>query len=256
MRGLSLACVVVVAAGAVLSGPAAEAQLIQDDFDAYTVGTSPPAPWWYWGTSGTFLVDDTTPYGGTGSSLEIDRVAFDYQPFTIGRGLIPPLEGQGEMSYFFRLTGSGDRETLCVFGHNYANNAVAWWVTHGGWFGNAVATYSETQGWTHVKDVVNDTWYGVRLDIDVSTHSYDITVWEAADPSNTTTVTGLDFRNLLLADPVDDIQIGDFYDSFSDSRSAYLDDLRLVGPGIFSDGFESGNTGAWLGGESPEFLEE
>ena len=44
---------------------------------------------------------------------------------------------------------------------------------------------------------------------------------------------------------VDDIQMGDFYDSFSDERTAYLDDLRLVGPGIFVGDFETGSTDAW-----------
>jgi hypothetical protein len=236
---------VVIAAGGLFCGGTAEAQLIDENFDAYPAGVSPPAPWWYWGTSGTILVDDTVYHGGAGCSLEFNRVAFDYQPFTIGQSLSPPLEGQGEMSYFFRLGGGSDREVLCVFGHNYANNAVAWWVTHGGWFGNAVATYSDSQGWTHVMDVSSDTWYGVHLDIDVDAQSYDITVWEEANPTNTATETNLDFRNLGLADPIDDIQMGDFFDSFSDTRTAHLDDLLLIGPRIFVDGFESGDTAAW-----------
>lgn len=75
--------------------------------------------------------------------------------------------------------------------------------------------------------------------------SYDITVWEDANPTNTTTVTGLDFRDLPLADPIDDIQLGDFYNSYSDLRLAHVDDLRLVGPRVFADDFETGNTGAW-----------
>jgi len=248
MRRLNLVCVVGVAAAVWLGGVTAEAQLIDVDFDGYRAGTSPPAPWWYWGDSGSILVDDIIYHGGAGNSLAFRRTSYDYQPFTIVRELTPPLEGQGEMTYHFLLSGGSLREVLCVFGHNYANNAVAWWVTHGGWFGDAVATYSETQGWTHVMDVAINTWYGVRLDIDVEAHSYDITVWEDADPANTATVTGVDFRNLLLADPVDDIQMGDFYNGSSDLRLAYLDDLRLVGPGVFVDDFESGDTSAWSGG--------
>jgi hypothetical protein len=98
-------------------------------------------------------------------------------------------------------------------------------------------------------DVVNDTWYGVRLEIDVDTHSYDITVWEEGNLTNTATETDVDFRNLLLADPVDDIQMGDFYASFSDPRNAHLDDLRLVGPRVFADDFETGDTGGWSSGK-------
>ena len=101
-------------------------------------------------------------------------------------------------------------------------------------------------------DVVNETWYGVRLDIDVDAHSYDITVWEDGNPTNTAIVTNLDFRDLLLADPVDDIQMGDFYASSSDLRTAHVDDLRLIGPRIFADDFENGNTGAWSGGKGSQ----
>jgi hypothetical protein len=248
MSRSGIVCVAVVVTAVWVWGVPAQAQLVVDDFDDYPAGLSPPAPWWYWGTSGTILVDDTVYHGTGGSSIEFNRVMFDYQPFTIGQAVMPPLEGQGEMTYSFRLGGGSDREVLCVFGHNYDNNAVAWWVTHGGWFGNAVATYSNSQGWTHVMDVVDDTWYSVRLDIDVDTHSYDITVWEDDDPTNTATVTGLDFRDLAAADPIDDIQMGDFYDSFSITRTAYLDDVRLIGPRIFADDFEAGNTGAWSNG--------
>lgn len=245
MQRFSLGCVGIALAISLVGAVPAEAQLIVESFDSHTTGSPPPSPWWYWGTSGTILVDDTVYHGVSGKSAEFNRVSFDYQPFTAGRYLDPPLEGQGEMSYAFRLGGGSDREVLCVFGHNIDNNAVAWWVTHGGWFGNAVATYSETQGWTHVMDVSSDIWYGVHLDIDVDSHSYDITVWEEANSTNTATVMDVDFRNLLLANPVDDIQVGDFYASFSDSRTAHLDDLRLVGPRVFVDDFESGDTGAW-----------
>jgi hypothetical protein len=223
----------------------AEAQLIEEDFDAYPAGAWPPAPWWYWGTSGTIWVDGTNPHGGSGHSLQFDRAFFDYQAFAVGQTLSPSLVGQAVLTYFFTLTGNTDREVFSVFGRNIDNNAVAWWVTHGGYFGNAVATYSETQGWTHVMDVVNDTWYGVRLEIDVTTHSFDITVWEETNPTNTSTVTGVDFRNLLLADPVDEIQIGDFSQTYSDTRLGYLDDLLFVGPGVFHDDFESGDISAW-----------
>ena len=246
MQRFNVACAVVVAIGMSMGGGlTAEAQLIDEDFDGYVAGTSPPSPWWYWGNSGTILIDDTIYHGGSGSSLEFRRMAYDNQPFTIGQSLTPPLEGQGEMTYFFRLSGGSDREVLCVFGHNFANNAVAWWVTHGGWFGDAVATYSNSQGWTHIMNVAIETWYGVRLDIDVDSQSYDITVWENAAPTNTTTVTGLDFRDLPLADPIDDIQLGDFYASYSDLRLAYVDNLRLVGSRVFADDFETGNTGVW-----------
>lgn len=246
MRRFNVACAVVVAIGMSMGGGVpAGAQLIDEDFDGYVAGTSPPPPWWYWGSSGTILVDDTVYFGGAGNSLEFNRVAFDYQPFATGQTLNPSLVGQGELTYHFLLSGGSTREVLCVFGRNVASNAVAWWVTHGGWFGNAVATYSNSQGWTHVMDVADNTWYGVRVDIDVDAHSYDITVWEDANPGNTATVTGVDFRDLSQADPVDEIQLGDFYNSSSDLRLAHVDDLRLVGPRVFADDFETGNTGAW-----------
>ena len=247
MKRINTPSVLFIIAVALLVTAVVEAQLIEENFDSYATNSQLPSPWFYWGSSGTILINDTTYLGTSGKSLECDRMYFDYQPFTVGHGLTPPLEGQGEMTYYFRLTGGSDREVFSVFGHNYQNNAVAWWVTHGGWFGNAVGTYSEDQEWTHIMDVSNDTWYGVHLVIDVDTHTYDITVWEDTNPANTNTVPDLDFRNGLLADPIDDIQIGDFSQTSIDQRIGYLDDLRLVGPRIFLDDFESGDPGAWSG---------
>jgi len=229
-----------------LGGSGAQAQLIEENFDAYATGAPPPSPWWNWGDSGTKLIDETVFNGASGKSVELRRTAFDLQAFAIGR-TFAPVEGEVDLTYFFRLTGGSTREALCVFGRDSADNMIAWWVAHGGQFGNAVATYSDIEGWTHVMDISSDAWYGVHLDIDTAASTYDITVWEQDNPTNTATVTDRTFRNSPLADAVDEIQLGDFYASFSDLRSAYVDDLRLVGPVVFRDGFESGDTAEWSG---------
>lgn len=246
MRGSSLLIAGLVAVIFGLGGAAAHAQLIDEDFDAYATGLTPPWPWWNWGTSGTMLIDETVYNGDSGKSVELHRIAFDHQAFAIGQ-TFAPLEGQVDLSYFFRLSSGSDREALCVFGRDSADNAIAWWVAHGGQFGNAVATYSEIEGWTHVMDISSDTWYGVHLEIDTAACTYDITVWQEDNPATTATVTDRTFRNFTLADAVDEIQLGDFYASYSDLRSAYVDDLRLVGPIVFRDGFESGDTAGWSG---------
>jgi hypothetical protein len=229
-----------------LGASGAHAQLIDESFDAYATGSPPPSPWWNWGTSGTKHIDETVFNGASGKSVELHRTAFDHQAFAIGR-TIAPLEGEVDLTYFFRLTGGSTREALCVFGRDSSDNMIAWWVTHGGQFGNAVATYSDIQGWTHIMDISSDAWYGVLLDIDTAAATYDITVWEQDNPTNTATVTDRTFRNSPLANAVDEIQLGDFYASYSDLRSAYVDDLRLVGPVVFRDGFESGDTAEWSG---------
>ena len=227
-----------------LAAGAARAQLIDESFDLYATGSPPPSPWWNWGTSGTKLVDETVYNGGAGKSVELRRTAFDHQAFAIGQ-TFAPLEGQVDLTYFFRLSSGSDREALCVFGRDSSDNTIAWWVAHGGQFGNAVATYSDIEGWTHVMDITGDAWYGVHLEIDTAACTYDITVWEADNPATTATVTDRTFRNFTLADAVDEIQLGDFYASYSDLRSAYVDDLRLVGPVVFRDDFESGDTAGW-----------
>jgi hypothetical protein len=59
-------------------------------------------------------------------------------------------------------------------------------------------------------------------------------------------VTDLAFRNGSAADAIDEIQIGDFHPGYvGEEKYAFLDDLRLVGPVLFRDDFENGNSGAW-----------
>ena len=242
MTSLNRLAVVAVTLTIMVSG--AQAQLVSDDFDAYAAGSPPPSPWWNWGTSGTMLVDDTVFWGPSGKSVQLNRVLFDHQAFAFGQ-TFPPLIGETDLTYHFMLAGGSDREALCVFGRDASDNTVAWWVSHGGFFGNAVATYSDSQSWTWVMDIASDTWYGVHLLIDPIAYTYDITVWQDDNPTNTATVTGLAFRNGASADVITELQIGDFYDSFSDVRPAYLDEVLLIGPYVFADGFETGHTGAW-----------
>ncbi|MGD8440942.1 MAG: hypothetical protein PVG53_10425, partial [Holophagae bacterium] len=180
----------VIAVVVALAVPGAEAQLVYDDFDAYATGAPPPSPWWNWGTSGTMLVDDTVFWGPSGKSVQINRVLFDHQAFAIGQ-TFPPLVGDTDLTYHFMLAGGSDREALCVFGRDASDNTVAWWVSHGGQFGNAVATYSDSQGWTWIMDIASDTWYGVHLLIDPVSSTYDVTVWQDDNPATTATATDL-----------------------------------------------------------------
>jgi hypothetical protein len=150
-----------------------------------------------------------------------------------------------ELTYYF-LAGPADYEVFTAFAQDSSSNQVAWWVTVGGEFGSAVATYSDSEGWTKVMDVTVDTWYGVRIAADPSTHSYDLSVWEDANPANTTTVTGIDFRNGATAGIIDQFQFGNFNPSWIGYASyAFIDDVLFVGPQIFQDGFDSGDTGSW-----------
>jgi hypothetical protein len=221
-----------------------EAQLVDEDFDSHTTGAPPASPWWTWGTSGTVLVDDSVFSGSSGKSVQLNRVLFNYQDFAFGRDFAPII-GETELTYHFRLASGSDREALCVFGHDSTNLTVGWWISHGGQFGNAVATFSDSQQWTWVMDISGDTWYGVHLLIHPSSHSYDITVWQDDNPANTATVTGIDFRHGALADTIDQIQAGDFYKSYSDIRPAWIDEILLIGPFVFADAFETGTTDNW-----------
>jgi hypothetical protein len=248
MRGFKAACVVVFL---VLAVSVADAQLIVEDLDSQATASPPAWLWWNNGTSGTILVDESTYRGTSGKSVEVVRTVFDGAGFGFGRNF-EPIDGPAELSYYF-LVGSADDEVLTVIGGNNADNQVAWWVTVGGSIGNAIGTYSVSGGWNHVMDVVADTWYGVHLEIDIATYTYDITVWEDGFPANTVTETGIAFRNGTAADTIDQIQFGNFSDSvISSTDSAFIDDISFVGSTILWDGFESGNTSGWSRSTRPQ----
>ncbi|MCG6948534.1 MAG: hypothetical protein LJE93_06420, partial [Acidobacteria bacterium] len=170
----------------------ADAQLIVDDFDSQTTGSPPAWQWWENGRSGTIQVDDTVYRGSSGRSVELVRTTFDDYTFSFGRNF-RPIDAPAELTFFFRV-GSTTVEVLTAIGGNNAAHQVAWWVGVGGDVGNAIGTHSHAGGWNHVMDVVADTWYGVRLEIDPTTFTYDITVWEDGNPGNTASETGIPFR--------------------------------------------------------------
>ena len=94
----------------------ADAQLIVEDFDSYTTGSPPPWMWWDNGSSGSIQVDETTYRGSSGKSVELARTAFDGKRFGFGRNF-PPIEGSGELSFYFRA-GSTTDEILTAVGGN------------------------------------------------------------------------------------------------------------------------------------------
>ena len=222
----------------------AEGQMIVDDFDSQPPGAAPEWKWWSDGKSGAAEIDAATYRGLSGKSVKLARTVFDGAGFGFGQNF-SPLDGPADLTYYFRVdTTSG--EILTAIGGNNADGEVAWWVGVGGEVGDAIGTYSEAGGWNHVLDVSAETWYGVTLEIDPSTFSYDITVWEDGDPANTATESGIPFRNGVEVVIIDQIQFGNFSGStFSSSDAAFVDDVRLVGSRVFEDGFESWNTGSW-----------
>ena len=234
----------------VFTAGSVNAQLIVENFDSQTTGLPPAWLWWNNGSSGTTLVDESTYRGTSGKSVEVVRTSFDGNGFGFGRNF-PPIEGPAELTYYF-LVGSAEEEVLTVIGGNNADHQVAWWVSVGGYFENAIATYSVSGGWNHVMDVVPDTWYGVRLEIDPATYFYDITVWEDGNPANTSAETGIAFRDGSAADTIDQVQFGNFSDTLISSIDyAFIDDIKFVAPTVLEDGFESANTGSWSSSTRP-----
>ena len=247
MRGIKL---VAIAATLVLSVGVADAQLIVENFDSQTTGSPPAWLWWNNGSSGTILVDETTYRGSSGKSVELVRTTFDGYDFGFGRNF-PPIDGPAELTYYFRV-GSTTDEVLTVVGGNNAAHEVAWWVGVGGDVGDAIGTYSETGGWNPVMTVAADTWYGVTLEIDPATFSYDITVWEDDNLGNTATETGIAFRNGSAVTVIDQIQFGNFSDAVAGpATAAFVDDVEFIGSRILEDDFESGNTGFWSSSTRP-----
>ena len=247
MRGIKL---LVLTATLVLPVGVADAQLIVENFDSQTTGSPPAWLWWDNGSSGTILVDETTSRGSSGKSVEIVRTTFDGYGFGFGRNF-PPIDGPAELTFYFRV-GSTTDEGLTVVGGNNAAHQAAWWVGVGGDVGDAIGTFSESGGWNPVMTVVADTWYGVTLEIDPATFSYDITVWEDDNLGNTATETGIAFRNDSAVTVIDQIQFGNFSDAVAGpAASAFVDDIEFIGSRILEDDFESGNTGFWSSSTRP-----
>ena len=63
-------------------------------------------------------------------------------------------------------------------------------------------------------------WYGVTLEIDPSTFTYDITVWEDGSPGTAVTETGIAFRDGSDVEVIDQIQFGNFSDASSGPAAA------------------------------------
>lgn len=241
MRSLATVTVVIFLLVAVGT---ARAQLIVEDFDSQITGSPPGWMWWCNGSSGTILVDDTTFRGTSGQSVELIRTDFDDYTFGFGRNF-RPIDGPAELSYYFRVESTAE-EVLTAVGGNNAGHQVAWWVGVGGEVGDAIGTHSHGEGWNHVMDVAADTWYGVTLEIDPTTFTYDITVWEDDNPANTATETGIAFRDGSDVEVIDQVQFGNFSEAVAGpAASAFVDDVVFMGVRILNDGFERANTSAW-----------
>jgi len=221
-----------------------------DDFDSQATGATPEWNWWNNGRSGSIEIDESTFRGASGKSVRVTRTAFDGHRFGFGRNF-RPLDGPAQFTFYF-LAESTDDDILTVVGGNNAGHQVAWWIGVGGAVGNAIGTHSHTGGWNHVMHVVADTWYGVILEIDPATFTYDITVWEDGNPGNTTTETGIPFRDGSDVEVIDQIQFGNFSDALTGpAASAFIDNVEFIGARVLNDNFESGNTGAWSSSTRP-----
>jgi len=242
MRSLRLAAVGFLI---VLLGAAGlEAQLIDEGFDAYSPGSPPPDPWWNWGTSGVNVVTTAEHRGPSGNSVAFSRLDFDGTPFAIGRNHVPP-EGVARWQFFFRVSGAY-REMLSFFGRDSTTNSIGPWVTVGFPTAGKISCFSNIGGWTLVRSIMANVWYGVRVEADLATTTYDITVWQDGSPTNTVTVTGIRFRDGDAAATLDEVQFGDFSSSTTpDSFVAYVDDVGFGGEAVADDNFESGDFSGW-----------
>jgi hypothetical protein len=229
----------------------AGAQMIVDDFDSQATGAHPEWGWWHNGRSGSIVIDESTYRGTSGKSVRLTRTAFDGYRFGFGRNF-RSLDGPAELTFYF-LAESTDDDILTVVGGNNADHRVAWWIGVGGDAGHAVGAYSESSGWTQVMGVSPYTWYGVTLEIDPTSSTFDITVWEDGNPAVSASQYGIPFRNGADVDVIDQIQFANFGESaVSSTASAYVDDISFTGTRILDDGFDFGNTSGWSTSTRPK----
>ncbi len=159
--------------------------VLQDNFDAYTTGFPPPAPWNHREDSGTTVeVDDTVFFGPSGKSVHF------YDPGSgvkteLSRGFSQTSnivleyymrsDNQDYEGMFVVLNGDGGSDYLV----NFSNGAfggmkgyIGGWGANGGWVKPDLLAYK------------TNTWYKVRRELDCTTDTGRFYVWEVDEQHN------------------------------------------------------------------------
>ena len=168
------------------------ATLISDNFDSYTAGNIPPSPWIVYENTGSVRVSNAAAFSSP-SSVAVTAGDADTNPYLERDHL--HIANQGTYEAYLRTNDVTD-ETLVMNGSGSGNGSgIGPWISLGGpnGFGIPPGHLAAWDGsaWTDVMAISNNTWYHIKLVIDVPSKTYDIYVDDMVTP----VVTGVNFHD-------------------------------------------------------------
>jgi|WetSurMetagenome_2_1015567.scaffolds.fasta_scaffold145075_2 hypothetical protein len=195
MRRILLAAVIVFMC---FSTQGFAATLIDDNFDSYTAGLIPPAPWSVNEYDGSVKVNNSI-YSSSPNSVAVTvGEACNGNPYfmQVNSG----ITGTGTYEAYLRSNNVSHETLVMASTGTGSGDHLGYWISLGGpaSFGipaGHLAYYDGTL-WHDIMAISNDTWYHVKIEVNVPSAIYDIYVDDMVTPI----VTGASFRDTTLTD--------------------------------------------------------
>ena len=172
------------------------ATLINDNFDSYTAGSFPPSPWFGAEFDGSASVNNSVYYSSPNSVAFTAGDACTGSPYI--EQIHPDITGSGTYEAYLR-TNNVSHETLIMASEGVGSvDGLGFWLSLGGPASSGIpvghfAWYDGTN-WHDVTAISNDTWYHIKIAVNVPSKTYYIYV----DDMTTPIVTGATFRDTTL----------------------------------------------------------
>jgi hypothetical protein len=166
------------------SANAFAATLINDNFDSYIPGNTPGGSWFTHEDGGTINVVNSISFSSP-NSVRIQRTDFSSGSRCNFGIFHPPVTNR--VVYEAEIYASTvNREALVMWAWDSVHDLMGPWVSIGAISG--YLAYYDGSNWSNIMAVSNNTWYHVRLDVDVPSNTFSVYV------NNTLMVSGADFR--------------------------------------------------------------
>jgi hypothetical protein len=171
--------------------PGFAATLVSDNFDSYTVGSIPPVPWEVQENGGSVRVNSAVA-SSSPNSVAVTASSDPSQLAFFGQ-IHWPILGSGTYEAYLR-TNNVSNETLVMTSYgNGSGNKAGPWISLGGPAGFGIPVghlaYFDGSSWHDVMAISNDTWYHIKIRVNVLSKTYDIYVDNMVAPI----VTGASF---------------------------------------------------------------
>jgi hypothetical protein len=171
------------------------ATLISDNFDSYTAGNVPPSPWLVNEDTGSIRVSNAAAFSSP-SSVAVTAGGASNIPY-FGRAHAN-IANRGTYEAYLRTNDVTDETLVMNAVGNGSGSDVGPWLSLGGpnGFGIPQGHLAAWDGsaWTDVIAISNNTWYHIKLIVDVPSKTYDIYVDDMVTP----VVTGVNFHDSTI----------------------------------------------------------